>query len=51
MQEKTMMKERIREEAERALKEGWHGILGLRKRWGQVGPHLFQDPEELGLCA
>jgi len=48
MQEKTrMMKERIKQEAENALKEGWHAILGLRKRWGQIGPYLFQDSEEL----
>jgi heterodisulfide reductase subunit A len=23
------------------------GVLGLIKRWGQVGPYLFQDPQEL----
>ena len=24
------------------------GVLGLRRKHGQVGPHLFTKPEELG---
>ncbi len=39
--------QRIKEEAIAALKEGFDGILGLRKRWGQIGPYLFKKPEEL----
>ncbi|MBW1783716.1 MAG: CoB--CoM heterodisulfide reductase iron-sulfur subunit A family protein, partial [Deltaproteobacteria bacterium] len=41
------MKERIKQEAVDALKGGYDGVLGLMKRWGQVGPYLFRDPEEL----
>ncbi|MFC2041620.1 heterodisulfide reductase, partial [Chloroflexota bacterium] len=42
-----MDKERIIEEASRLLNEGCDGILGLRKRWGHVGPYLFTNQEEL----
>ncbi len=41
------MKERIKQEAINTLNEGWDGVLGLMNRWGQVGPYLFRDPEEL----
>ena len=41
------MDERIKREAIHALNEGWDGVLGLMNRWGQVGPYLFRDPEEL----
>lgn len=42
-----MDKERIIEEASRSLEEGCDGILGLRRRWGHVGPYLFTNGEEL----
>ena len=42
-----MGKERIIEEASRLLEEGYDGILGLRRRWGHVGPYLFTAREEL----
>ncbi|MGM0425980.1 MAG: FAD-dependent oxidoreductase [Thermodesulfobacteriota bacterium] len=41
------MLERIKQEAADALHEGYDGVLGLSKRWGQVGPHLFRDPKQL----
>jgi heterodisulfide reductase subunit A2 len=41
------MKERIKQAAISALDEGFDGVLGLMKRWGQVGPYLFRDPKEL----
>jgi len=40
-------KERIKAEATKLLKEGYDGILGLRRRWGHVSPCLFTNPEEL----
>lgn len=42
-----MTKERIQAEARAALEDGWDGVLGLRNRWGQIGPYLFKDPREL----
>jgi heterodisulfide reductase subunit A len=41
------MLESIVEQASHLLNEGYDGILGLRKRWGHVGPYLFSRPEEL----
>ncbi len=41
------MKERIKQAAIKALDEGFDGVLGLMKRWGQVGPYLFRDPKEI----
>ena len=41
------MLERIKQEAAEALHQGYDGVLGLVKKWGQVGPHLFRDPEQL----
>ncbi len=46
MMEKT--KERIKNEAEAALADGWDGVLALCSRWGHVGPYLFTDAEKLG---
>ena len=37
----------LREEASRLLEHGYSGIIGLRKKWGHVGPYLFYKPEEL----
>ncbi len=37
----------IREQAARALRDGCDGIVGLRERWGNVGPHLFTSVDEL----
>ena len=42
-----MMKEMIKRQARNALAEGWDAVLGLKRRWGQIGPHLFTDPDEL----
>jgi heterodisulfide reductase subunit A len=41
------MKEWIIQEAENALQNGCEGVLGLTKRWGQVGPYLFRNRDEL----
>ncbi len=41
------IKEQIKQEAIKALNEGCHGVLGLRKRGNQTGPYLFKSPEEL----
>jgi len=41
------MKERIKREAIEALDAGYDGVFGLRRRWGQIGPYLFQRLEEL----
>lgn len=37
----------LAEEAKKLLLEGYDGILGLRKRWGHIGPYLFINPDEL----
>ena len=42
-----MDKERIVEEAIGLLEEGYDGILGLRRRWGHIGPYLFTNRKEL----
>ena len=41
------MKEWIRQEAGKALQEGYTGVLALMRRWGQVGPYLFRNIEEI----
>ncbi len=41
------MKEWIIQEAENALQNGYEGVLALTKRWGQVGPYLFRNIDEL----
>ncbi len=41
------MIEAIRENAHKLLDEGFEGIVGLRKKWGQVGPYLFSHTEEI----
>ncbi len=38
--------ERIKKEAISAIREGYL-VLGLRKRWGHVGPYLFRKEEEI----
>ncbi len=40
-------KERIIAEATKLLQEGCNGIVGLRRVWGNVGPYVFTDPQEL----
>ena len=45
--EKVLDRERIVREAEKALGEGYDGIIGLRRRWGHVGPYLFTNKEQL----
>jgi len=39
--------DRVRKEARAALEAGCHGVLGLRRQWGQVGPYLFTEAKEL----
>lgn len=39
--------DRIKREAKAALEAGAEGVLGLRKKWGQVGPYFFTRPEEI----
>ncbi|HUU81490.1 MAG TPA: FAD-dependent oxidoreductase, partial [Acidobacteriota bacterium] len=41
------MLETIRKNARKLLEDGFDGVIGLRKRWGHVGPYLFTNPEEL----
>lgn len=45
--EKVLDRERIVREAEKALREGYDGIIGLRRRWGHVSPYLFTSEKEL----
>jgi len=45
--EKVLDRERIIREAEKAFEEGYDGIIGLRRRWGHVGPYLFTNKEQL----
>jgi heterodisulfide reductase subunit A len=45
--EKVLDRERIAREAEKALEEGYDGIIGLRRRWGHVSPYLFTSKKEL----
>ncbi|MFC1907094.1 FAD-dependent oxidoreductase [Chloroflexota bacterium] len=42
-----MDKERLIAEASRLLDEGYDGVLGMRRRWGHIGPYLFTSKEEL----
>lgn len=41
------MNEAIRENAHKLLDEGFDGIVGLRRKWGHVGPYLFTNTEEI----
>jgi heterodisulfide reductase subunit A len=45
--EKVLDRERIIREAEKALGEGYDGIIALRRRWGHVSPYLFTNKEQL----
>ena len=45
--EKVLDKERIAREADKALEEGYDGIIGLCRRWGHVSPYLFTSKQEL----
>jgi heterodisulfide reductase subunit A len=45
--EKVLDRERIVREAEKALGEGYDGVIGLRRRWGHVSPYLFTNKEQL----
>jgi heterodisulfide reductase subunit A len=45
--EKVLDRDRIVREAEKALGEGYDGIIGLRRRWGHVSPYLFTSKKEL----
>ncbi len=42
-----LMKERIIKEARVLLEAGYDGVLGLRRRYGHVGPYLFSSVSEL----
>ena len=33
--------------ANKLLKSGYYGILGLKKRWGMVGPYVFTGDDDL----
>ena len=35
------------EEARNLLNSGWDGVLGLKQRWGRVGPYVFGREDEL----
>jgi len=37
----------ITDEAARLLSSGFDGVLGLRKRWGHIGPYIFTEADEL----
>ena len=37
----------VLQKARHLLENGYDGVLGLRTRWGQVGPYLFTRPDEL----
>ena len=39
--------EAIRQEAAQLLRNGYEGVIGLRKRWGHIGPSLFTREEQL----
>jgi heterodisulfide reductase subunit A len=39
--------ERAREAARKLLRGGFPEVLGLRRRWGHVGPHVFREDAEL----
>jgi len=39
--------EALKEEVSRLLQNGYDGIVGLRKKWGHVGPYLFSRLDEL----
>ena len=41
------MIETLKREASRLLQEGYDGVVGLRKRWGHIGPYLFTHADEL----
>ena len=41
------MNESIIEKASQLLEDGYDGVIGLRKRWGHVGPFLFTNTDEL----
>lgn len=45
--ERVLDRKRIVREAEKALGEGYDGIIGLRRRWGHVSPYLFTNKDEL----
>ncbi len=41
------MEDRIIKEAKIAIEKGFDGVLGLREKWGQIGPYLFTDVKEI----
>ncbi len=45
--ESVLDRGKIIAEAEKLLYEGYEGIVGLRRRWGHVGPYLFTNKDEL----
>lgn len=38
---------KVRQEAASALKAGAEGVIGLRDKWGAVGPYIFTQEDEL----
>ena len=45
--ERILEKEEIINKAKSILGEGYDGVIGLRRRWGHVGPYLFTNKDEL----
>jgi heterodisulfide reductase subunit A len=45
--EKILDKEKVVAKAKEILDQGYDGIIGLRRRWGHVGPYLFTSKEDL----
>lgn len=45
--ERILEKEEIITKAKGILGEGYDGVIGLRRRWGHVGPYLFTNKDEL----
>lgn len=38
----------ILDEATKLLEDGFDGVIGLKRRWGRVGPYIFTEPQQLG---
>jgi heterodisulfide reductase subunit A len=47
MTSRLSQEEVLKEQASRLLQDGYDGIMGLRKKWGHVGPYIFSRSEEL----
>lgn len=45
--ERVLERDSIIAKAREVLAEGYDGVVGLRRRWGHVGPYLFTEYDEL----